>query len=497
MTRLSSDALTGLDPRVTVPDYGRAAITPGIAHIGVGGFHRAHQAVYLDSLLQKGLAQDWGLLGIGLLPQDAAMRDALAGQDHLYTVVAKHPDGTLEPRVIGSMLDYMFAPEDPEAVLAVLADPAIRIVSLTITEGGYHADPTSGELILDGALRADLTPGSVPKTAFGLLTEALAWRRAAGIVPFTVMSCDNIQGNGALARRMITAFAAQRDPELAEWITENVAFPNSMVDRITPVTTEEDRDALAAGFGMEDAWPVVCEPFTQWVLEDRFASGRPPFEAAGAQLVEDVLPYELMKLRLLNAGHQAIAYLGVLAGYRYAHEAAQDPLFARFLLDYMEQEATPTLAPVPGVDLDAYRRDLVERFANPAVADTLARLATDASDRIPTFLLPVVHERLAQGSVTPLAALVVAAWARYAEGVDEHGAVIDVVDRRRDAVTARAARNHEEPLAFLRDESLFGGLAQNPVFTSHYTVALRSLHAHGVRETLRRWFDSSDSVKDA
>jgi len=242
---------------------------------------------------------------------------------------------------------------------------------------------------------------------------------------------------------------------------------------------------------------VVCEPFSQWVLEDQFPAARPPFEASGAQLVEDVLPYELMKLRLLNAGHQAIAYLGVLAGYRYAHEAAQDPLFSRFLRAYMENEATPTLAPVPGVDLDAYRRGLVARFANPAVADTLARLATDASDRIPAFLLPVVHERLAQGSSTPLAALVVAAWARYAEGMDEQGAAIDVVDRRRDAVTDRALRNREEPLAFLRDESLFGDLANNPAFTSHYTAALRSLHAHGARETLRRWLDSSDSVKDA
>ncbi|OFI38419.1 mannitol dehydrogenase [Arthrobacter sp. SW1] len=499
MTKLSRNTLTVLDARVAVPGYDPATVRAGIAHIGVGGFHRAHQAVYMDRLLGQAPEQHkyWGIVGIGLLPHDAAMRDALAGQDHLYTVVAKHADGTLEPRVIGSLLDYKFAPEDPEAVLDVLTDPAIRIVSLTITEGGYHADPATGELVLDDGLLADLEPGAVPATAFGFLVEAIARRREAGVAPFTVMSCDNIQGNGSLACRMLTAFAAHRSPGLAGWIAENVAFPNSMVDRITPVTTDKDKELLAAEFAVEDTWPVVCEPFTQWVLEDNFPAGRPEFEAAGVQLVDDVLPYELMKLRLLNAGHQAIAYLGILAGYRYAHEASQDPLFARFLLAYMEDEATPTLAPVPGVDLAAYRRGLVERFANPAVADTLARLATDASDRIPTFLLPVVRERLAQGAQAPLAALVVAAWARYAEGADEQGRPIDVVDQRRAEVMARAAGNRTDPLAFLRDAGLFGDLVEQERFTAAYAEALRSLHEHGARTTLERWNALSEARAEA
>jgi mannitol 2-dehydrogenase len=493
MTPLRSAALSALDPRVTVPSYDRPALSPGIAHIGVGGFHRAHEAVYLDDLLEQGLASDWGIIGIGLLPHDAAMRDALRAQDGLYTVVTKHPDSTLEPRVIGSILDYVFAPDDPEAVLSVLTDPAIRIVSLTITEGGYHADPVTGELVLDDALRADLVAGAIPATAFGYLVEALARRRAAGTAPFTVMSCDNIQGNGSLARAMLTAFAAQRDPELGAWIAEHVAFPNSMVDRITPVTTGPDREALHRVFDVEDAWPVVCEPFRQWVLEDHFPQGRPPFEKAGAQLVDDVMPYEQMKLRLLNAGHQALGYLGYLAGYRYVHEAAQDPLFARLLLGYMTAEAMPTLAPVPGVDLTAYGAGLVERFASPAVADTLARLCVDASDRIPTFLLPVVHERLAQGGEVPLAALVVAAWARYAEGVDEQGDPIDVVDRRRADVMARAARTREDPLAFLLDESLFGTLSGTLAFTEAYAAALQSLQERGARATLERWLDAGET----
>lgn len=492
MTRLRRHTLPELDSRIAVPGYEPAGVTRGIAHIGVGGFHRAHQAFYVDRLLNNGLGQDWGIVGIGLMPQDAAMREALERQDHLYTVMVKHANGTLEPRVVGSIVNYVFAPDGPEAVLEVLTDPAIRIVSLTITEGGYHSDQMTGGLELDDALRADLETGAAPATAFGFIVEALARRRAAGTQPFTVMSCDNIQGNGTLARRMITAFARFRNAELGEWIGANVAFPNSMVDRITPVTTETDREMLSSQFDLEDAWPVVCEPYIQWVLEDDFPAGRPPFEAAGVQIVDDVLPYELMKLRLLNAGHQALCYLGYLAGYRYAHEAAQDPLFSQFLLGYMEHEASPTLDPVPGVDLETYRRELIERIANPEVRDTLARLCTDSSDRIPKFLLPVVNHQLAHGGDVHRAALVVAAWARYAEGIDEQGNPIDVVDQRREAILARAKRNTNEPLAFLEDESLFGGLGTNAAFTSLFSAALHSLHEHGARATLERWAGAAE-----
>lgn len=485
--QLNRTHLPDLDARVAVPSYDPATLTPGIVHIGVGGFHRAHQAVYLDRLLNQGQAHDWAIIGLGLLPGDAAMRNALAPQDHLYTVTEKHPDGTLTPRVVGAMIDYLFAPDDPGAALALLVDPAVRIVSLTITEGGYHVDQASGELVVDAALAADLEPDATPATAFGYLVEALARRHTCGTPPFTVMSCDNIQGNGSLARRMITAYARLRDPGLADWIEAEVAFPNSMVDRITPVTTDAHRTALRDRFGLDDNWPVVCEPFLQWVLEDHFPSGRPAWSHAGVQLVDEVLPYELMKLRLLNASHQALAYLGHLAGYTYAHEAAQDPLFADFLLGYMEREATPTLEPVPGVDLDAYRHTLIERFANPEVRDTLARLAEFTSDRIPSFLLPVVHHALAHGGEFRRAALVVAAWARYAEGVDEQGRPIDVVDLRRDEVMTRAARNRDEPVAFLADLSLFGDLAEQPAFTAVYTEALASLHTIGARATLEHW----------
>ena len=465
MTRLSTATLSSLASSVGVPSYDRSQVTPGIVHFGVGGFHRAHQAMYLDTLMNNGEDLDWGIVGVGTMPGDVRMRSALAGQDHLYTLVEKAPDGSLTPRVIGSIVDYLLATEESEAVLTWLVDPRIRIVSLTITEGGY----------------------SVDSPTLAIIAEGLRRRRAAGVAPFTVLSCDNIPHNGAMARRTTAACARRDDAELADWIEAEVAFPNAMVDRITPVTTDADRADLSERFGVEDDWPVVCEPFTQWVVEDHFPTGRPAWEKVGAQLVDDVEPYELMKLRLLNAGHQAIAYLGHLCGYTYVHDAATDPLFVQMLLGYMETEGAPTLPPVPGVDLPAYEHQLVERFGNAHVRDTVARLCAESSDRIPTWLVPVIEARLRTGGSVRWSALIVASWARYAEGVDEAGAPIEIVDQRAAAVRERAAAQHEDPLAFLRAPDLFRDLVSEPEFTAPYLEALESLHEHGARATLERW----------
>ena len=487
MTRLSSSTLEEVGARLPVPAYDRSAVRTGIVHLGVGGFHRAHEAMYVDALMQTGEAMDWGITGVGLLAGDRRMAEVMHEQDCLYTLVVKEADGSLHPRVVGSLVDYLFAPDDPEAVLARMSAPETRIVSLTVTEGGYHVNQATGAFdASDPAIQKDLT-GGTPVTAFGFITEALARRRAAGTAPFTVMSCDNIQGNGDVASAMITAFARLRDAELGAWIAENVAFPNSMVDRITPVTTDADREHLSEAFGVEDGWPVICESFAQWALEDRFPQGRPAVEKVGVQVVEEVEPYELMKLRLLNASHQALCYLGYLAGYRYAHDVASDPLFAQFLLDYMEREATPTLEPVPGVDLSEYRQQLIERFANSEIKDTLARLCAESSDRIPKWLVPVIRHNLDNGGEIARSALVVAAWARYAEGVDEAGEPIEIVDSRKDEVMARAARQHAEPLAFLEDRDLFEGLIDDARFTDAYRAALDALHADGARATLTRW----------
>ena len=484
-TPLSSSTLGDLDARVARPAYDRSQVTPSIVHFGVGGFHRAHEAMYLDRLMNDGKAMEWGICGVGALPHDRRIIDTLRSQDGLYTLVVKHPDGRREPRVIGSIVQTMFAPDDPHAVVARLADPATRIASLTITEGGYLVNQVTGEFdASDPSIQADLVEGATPSTVFGYITAALALRRERDETPFTVMSCDNLPDNGDVAKRMMCAFARLKDPALADWMEAEVAFPNCMVDRITPVTSPEDIERLAEEFGVQDGWPVVCEPFTQWVLEDHFGQGRPPFEEAGVQMVGDVVPYELMKLRLLNASHQALCYLGYLSGYRYAHEVCQDPLFADFLLAYMEREGSPTLPPVPGVDLAAYRRELIDRFANPEVRDTLARLCAESSDRIPKWLVPVIRENLRTGGEIERSALVVASWARYAEGVDEKGDPIEVVDRLKDRVMAAAARQKQDALAFIRDRDLFAGLADDERFTAAYTAALDALHTHGARATL-------------
>ena len=480
---LTAKSLTELDPAVARPAYDRERVRTGVVHFGVGAFHRAHQAMYLDRLMNEGKALDWGICGVGVLPSDSAMRDAMAAQDCLFTLVVKHPDGTFEPRVIGSIVDYLFAPDDPDAVVERMADEQTRIVSLTVTEGGYNIHAVTGDFDAENPdVRRDLEPDAVPRTIFGLITEALARRRDRGLPPFAVMSCDNIQGNGHVAQRSLAAFARLRDPELGAWVESEVPFPNGMVDRITPVTTDDDRAELERRFGVRDQWPVTCEPFTQWVLED-FAT-RPPLEEAGVQVVDDVEPYELMKLRLLNASHQALCYFGYLAGYRLVHDVTRDPLFARFLLAYMDVEATPTLEPVPGIDLDRYKPNLVERFSNPQVRDTVARLCAESSDRIPKWLLPVVRYNLANDGEIRLSAAVVASWARYAEGVDEEGNPIVVVDRLRDTLTAAAQQQRTDPPAFLRNRELFGDLVDDERFTSAYLASLRSLHELGARRTL-------------
>jgi mannitol 2-dehydrogenase len=366
-----------------------------------------------------------------------------------------------------------------------MASERVRVVSLTITEGGYNLDPDTGEFDAgDPEVAHDLERPGEPRTAFGLVAEALRRRRERGLVPFTVMSCDNLPGNGGQASSAFTSFARLRDPALGEWVEAAVAFPNSMVDRITPVTTDEDRAEVQARFGIEDRWPVVCEPFVQWVLEDRFSAGRPPYERVGVQVVEDVEPYELMKLRLLNAGHQALAYFGYLCGYRYVHEAAQDPLLRAFLLGYLEEEAAPTVPPMPGVDLHQYNRSLIDRFSNAHVPDTLARVCAYGSDRIPKFLVPVIRDQLDRRAKVRRAAAVVASWARYAEGVDEQGQRIEIVDRLSPAITELARRQREVPDAFLTQRRLFGDLIDKPQFADAYRGALDALHKRGARATL-------------
>lgn len=482
-------AAIGARGDVAVPTYDRSQLTTGIVHFGLGGFHRAHQAMVLDTLFAEGEGLDFAICGIGVLEQDRRMKETMRAQGGLYTLMLKHPDGRREARVIGSIIEYLFAPDDRNAVIEKVADPSTKIVSLTVTEGGYNLHHVTGDFDLTNPLvEADLEPGAIPQTVFGLVVAALRLRRDRGIEPFTVMSCDNIQGNGHVAQKMFTAFARAQDPAFADWMTANVKFPNCMVDRITPVTSDDDRAEVSEKLGIDDAWPVVAEPFFQWVLEDDFGLGRPPYQEADVQMVEDVEPYELMKLRLLNASHQGMCYFGYLSGYRYAHEATADPAIASFLRNYMDLEATPTLKPVPGINLDDYKTTLIERFGNPEVRDTLARLCADSSDRIPKWLLPVVRANLESGGEILRSAGIVASWARYAEGVDEAGDPIAVVDQLADelvplALTQRVA---EDRLAFIRYERLFGDLSLDERFVGAYLDALEGLFAAGAHATVTR-----------
>jgi mannitol-1-phosphate/altronate dehydrogenase len=391
------------------------------------------------------------------------------------------------------MTRYLFAPENPEHVLGALADVKTRLVTLTITEGGYNFNQATGEFeVANPDVQHDLRHPATPTTVFGYIREALNRRHQAGIAPFTVLSCDNLQNNGDVMKKMMISFAGLGDDGLAAWIEANVAFPNSMVDRITIQTTDDDRAMVARTFGVADAWPVVTEPFRQWVIEDRFCNGRPPLDEAGAQFVADVHPYEMMKIRLLNAGHQAIGYLGYLCGYRYIHEVMNDPRFQAFLTRLMDEEITPLLPPVPGIDLDNYKRSLVERFANPEIRDQVSRICFDGSSRMPKFLLPSLSEALASGRPHALLTLAVAGWFRYLSGVDEHGEPILVEDQLVETLQSRAREGREDPRPLLRLTGLFGDLAGNEPFVISLAEALRLLYTRGARATLAHYLASGE-----
>lgn len=446
----------------------REDLSAGIVHFGVGNFHRSHQAMYLDRLHRMGEDRDWGIVGIGLFPRDAEMGEALRAQGFSYTLVEMEPDGGRNATRIGSIIDFLHLPDDPEAVYEQLAAPEIRIVSLTITEGGYNTSDVTGEFDESApAILADLKTDQ-PRSVFGIIVEGLRRRRERGIAPFTVASCDNVLGNGDVTRRAITAFARLAlGAEFAAWVERDVAFPNSMVDRITPVTTDAERALVREEFGSDETWPVVSEPFVQWVIEDHFPNGRPRWERAGAQLVDDVAPYELMKLRLLNGSHQAMAYIGMLSGHTYVHDAMRDPVVVDVVERYMRDEALPTVPPIVGVDMEAYCDALMVRFRNPFIRDTLARLATDASDRVPKFLLPVAIDRAASGLVSPVTAGVVGDWAVWASRMIAAGR--DLQDRQTDAVATALAGGVDE---LLDQTQWFGSLSADADFRAE--VRLRA-----------------------
>ncbi len=483
--RLSQSGLKLLSGKVRVPAYPREHVTHSIVHIGVGGFHRAHQAVYLDDLLHEPGNSEWGICGVGLLEGDSLMRDALLPQDCLYTVVECSAAGE-KARVIGSLLNFLYAPDDPQAVIEKMASPECRIVSLTITEGGYYINQGNGEFDdRHPDIVHDLAHPHEPRCSFGYLAEAFERRRKRGLPPFTLMSCDNLQQNGDVTRKMFLAFTGRRDPGLRGWLADECAFPNSMVDRITPATTDEYRSMLRVKYGIDDAWPVVTEPFRQWVIEDRFPIGRPAWERVGAQMTSDVLPYEKMKIRLLNAGHQAICHVGRLLGYRTVHEAMAHAQIRKLVRDLMDVEVTPLLPEVHDVDLEEYKETLLERFANPAINDQLARIGMEGSARMPKFVIPSIIEQLSRGGPIRLLSFTVACWFRCLAGLDDYGREIPLVDPLADRLRDLARRGGSDPRALLTLGELFGPvLPESPVFIASVAHALRSLSEMGAAGAL-------------
>jgi mannitol 2-dehydrogenase len=459
--------------------YDRRELRPGIVHIGVGRFHRAHLATYLDDLFGLGLGQAWAVRGVGLRSEDCAVRDALMAQDGLFSVTEKHDDGTRSTRVVGSLLDYVAGWEDPEGAVEAIADPETKIVSLTVTEGGYSVDHQTGEFVVDDEIAADVR-GSVPRTVFAVVCQGLRRRRDRGLGPVTILSCDNIEGNGVVAKRAFTTFAGAIDDSLAEWIDDEVAFPSTMVDRITPATVDDDVTELRTRTGLVDRAAVVCESFRQFVVEDEFVAGRPPWERVGVQMVDDVRPYELMKLRLLNAPHQVLAHFGILAGYTHTAEAMRDPDLVALVRAFQDLEARPTLPEIPGVDLGAYATTVLERFANPQMGDTLVRIAASASARIPAFVLPVVWDGLQSGGELALAAATVAAWVHRLVRV-ERDATLPTVPDEVALVSPGTASTARDVLA----HPVFGELSAEPRFIDACEHALRQLEHDDIRTVMR------------
>jgi mannitol-1-phosphate/altronate dehydrogenase len=480
--RLNRAALQRLPPGVQGPGYDAAELTAGIVHLGFGGFHRAHMARYThDLMVVHPAARQWGIVGTGLLPADRALHAVLAAQDGLYTLVERS-DATERVTVIGSVRGTLFAAEDSAPLLAAI--DAARIVSLTVTENGYCLNPASKRLDRDHpAIVADLENPAAPHSAIGILVEGYRRRMVAGRKPFTALSCDNIPHNGVVLKQAVLDFARARAPALAEWLGAEARFPSTMVDRITPSTRPEDVADLAARHGIVDAWPVFCEPFKQWVIEDDFADGRPHWERVGAQFVPDVAPYEFMKLRLLNASHLAIAGLGELAGYRFIHETVREPRLRRYMQALMDNETGPTLPLVPGVDLAAYKATLLERFGNATLMDTVARVNADAPVNL---LVDPIRERLKTNGSIELLALALAAWLRRARGFDDDGQPIAVVHPLAAQLRAKAEEGGSDPRPLLGIDSLFGEVGRDERVIAAVGRWLESLTSVGAMQTLRK-----------
>ncbi len=487
--KLSNATLGDLPSLVSVPTYDRAALTPGIVHIGLGNFHRAHQAWYLHRLMQAGWAQDWAIIGAGVRSFDTAQREKLVAQDHLTTLIELSPDAT-RAEVIGAMIGYVPIEEGNGPLISQMADPAIRIVALTVTEGGYYIDPVTNRLdTRHPDIQHDAAHPGTPHTAFGAMVAALKIRRDRGLGAFTGQSCDNLQGNGAILRDTVVTLARLSDPALADWIDAQATFPNSMVDCIVPATGATEI-ALARDLGVDDAVPVTHENFRQWVIEDDFCAGRPDWDRVGATFTDDVHSFEAMKIRILNGGHQVVSNPGEVLGVATIAGCMEHPLIGPLFRKVALEEIAPHVEAVPGWTPEAYVALIEARFSNPKIEDTVRRVAFDGSSRHTGFILPVIRDALAAGGAIDGLVLSQAIWARMCAGTRADGSTIAPNDPIWDSLNSAAKAAKSDPAAWLAQRNLYGDLGDNATFAARFDHWLRKVWGDGVEAAITAYLEA-------
>ncbi|WP_339653483.1 mannitol dehydrogenase family protein [Flavobacterium frigidarium] len=483
---LNAENLEVLPANVGVPAYNRDAITTSILHIGVGNFHRSHQAYYINELIDKYKDLNYGICGVDLLDSDRKMYNILKDQDGLYTIYTKEPNGAHKAKIIGSIVEYFYGPENPLAVIERMSSPDIKIISLTIAEDGYHLNEITGAFDINHpAVAEDIKNPFSPKTVFGYLTQSFKLRKLRGIAGCTILSCDNIKSNGDTIKKSLLEYVSKVEPELLQWITENTTFPNTMVDRINPITSSQDRNTLKEDFSIDDQWPVIVEPFSQWVIEDKFVHETPAWERVGVHYTDAIAPYENLKLKLLNASHTILGILGTLNGYKTVYEATSDDDFLTFLQAFLDEEVTPTLS---DSDLDAierYKKSIISRFQNPHINDQLFRICQESSAKIPLFILPTVKAQLLSNKKIEKAALIIAAWAKYNDGIDDNENSYEIVDTMSGTLIRTAALSMQNPMKFIEIKAVFGDLAQNQLFVDAYLYAIDKVRKNNIKQCIK------------
>ncbi len=492
MISLNNDSLSRLPDSVIIPNYDRNSLTAGIVHIGVGNFHRAHLAWYLHRLMQNGQAYDWAIIGAGVREHDKIMRNKLLAQDCLTTLIELDPAGGQATEVTGAMIDFLPVEPENQPLIDAMARPEIKIVSLTITEGGYYLDSTTGKLDCGHAdILHDAAHPQTPKTAFGAIVAALKLRRERGITSFSCLCCDNLQANGAILRQTVVGLARLSDPELASWIDSQSAFPNSMVDCIVPATGRGELE-LAQRLGIDDAAPVTHEDFRQWVIEDSFCQGRPDWHLVGAEFSDHVHLHEAQKIRILNGGHQILANVAEVMGVTTISDAISHPLIYGFFHKVLTTEIIPHVTELDNMPVTNYLEVIEKRFANPKIIDTVRRVAFDGSARHAGFILPSIRDGLAKESQIAGLALVEALWARMCEGHRENGSVIDPNDPIWERLRNTASQARIRPLAWLEMDDIYGDLAKDKRFAPAFEQALHAIYTDGVAPTIQQYLEATD-----